>query len=147
METEKKTLRKWILLILVLLIPITAVLVALRISQAASREKEMNRLKREMVSELLNNAEDRRKVATDWFLENIEVNLSLMAVSLQEFLTEDGYDGPRVFSDGIVIEVRDNKIIYPDDKPANCPEVTMEMLSDGLYKEACMNPLSTVLPV
>ena len=43
METEKKTLRKWILLILVLLIPITAVLVALRISQAASREKEMNR--------------------------------------------------------------------------------------------------------
>ena len=38
-ETEKKTLRKWILLILVLLIPITAVLVALRISQAASREK------------------------------------------------------------------------------------------------------------
>ena len=32
-ETEKKTLRKWILLILVLLIPITAVLVALRISQ------------------------------------------------------------------------------------------------------------------
>ena len=65
METEKKTLRKWILLILVLLIPITAVLVALRISQAASREKEMNRLKMEMVSELLNNAEDRRKVATD----------------------------------------------------------------------------------
>lgn len=100
-----------------------------------------------MVSELLNNAEDRRKVATDWFLENIEVNLSLMAVSLQEFLTEDGYDGPRVFSDGIVIEVRDNQILYPDDKPANCPEVTMEMLSDGLYKEACMNPLSTVLPV
>ena len=46
-ETEKKTLRKWILLILVLLIPITAVLVALRISQAASREKEMNRLKRD----------------------------------------------------------------------------------------------------
>ena len=87
METEKKTLRKWILLILVLLIPITAVLVALRISQAASREKEMNRLKMEMVSELLNNAEDRRKVATDWFLENIEVNLSLMAVALQEFLT------------------------------------------------------------
>ena len=80
-ETEKKTLRKWILLILVLLIPITAVLVALRISQAASREKEMNRLKMEMVSELLNNAEDRRKVATDWFLENIEVNLSLMAVA------------------------------------------------------------------
>ena len=101
METEKKTLRKWILLILVLLIPITAVLVALRISQAASREKEMNRLKMEMVSELLNNAEDRRKVATDWFLENIEVNLSLMAVALQEFLTEDGYEGPRSFEDGV----------------------------------------------
>ncbi|MBR3240205.1 MAG: mechanosensitive ion channel family protein [Oscillospiraceae bacterium] len=136
METEKKTLRKWILLILVLLIPITAVLVALRISQAASREKEMNRLKMEMVSELLNNAEDRRKVATDWFLENIEVNLSLMAVALQEFLTEDGYEGPRSFEDGVVIEVRDNEILYPDDKPANCPEVTMEMLKDGLYKEA-----------
>ena len=119
METEKKTLRKWILLILVLLIPITAVLVALRISQAASREKEMNRLKMEMVSELLNNAEDRRKVATDWFLENIEVNLSLMAVALQEFLTEDGYEGPRSFEDGVVIEVRDNEILYPDDKPAN----------------------------
>ncbi|MER2056170.1 MAG: hypothetical protein ABTB30_12885, partial [Clostridia bacterium] len=139
METEKKKLRKWILLILVLLIPLTAVLVALRITQAESKEKEMDRLKMEMVSELLNNAEERRKLVTYWFRQNIDVNISLMSYTLQEFLTEDGYNGPRVFEDGIVVEVRDNTILYPDDKPEDCPEVTLPMLKSGLYREADMS--------
>jgi len=138
-ETEKKKLRKWILLILVLLIPLTAVLVALRITQAESKEKEMDRLKMEMVSELLNNAEERRKLVTYWFRQNIDVNISLMCYTLQEFLTEDGYNGPRVFEDGIVVEVRDNTILYPDDKPEDCPEVTLPMLKSGLYREADMS--------
>ena len=139
METEKKKLRKWILLILVLLIPLTAVLVALRITQAESKEKEMDRLKMEMVSELLSNAEERRKLVIYWFRQNIDVNISLMCYTLQEFLTEDGYNGPRVFEDGIVVEVRDNTILYPDDKPEDCPEVTLPMLESGLYREADMS--------
>ena len=144
METEKKKLRRWVLLILVLLIPLTAVLITLRINQAESREMEMNRLKMNMVSELLSNAEERRELVTDWFFENIDVNLMMMSLALQEFLTEDGYDGPRVFEDGIVVEVRDNTVLYPDDKPENCPEVTLSMLEESAYKVSDLDKVVSI---
>ena len=127
-EIEQKKLRRWILLILVLLIPISTALVALRITQAVSREREMDRLKMGMVSELLSNAEKRNSLVKKWFLDNIDVNMQLMRDCLKEFLTEDGYNGPRVFEDGIVIEVRGETIIYPDDMPDNCPDITLPIL-------------------
>ena len=130
LEIEKKKLRTLVLLILVLVISITAMLAVFRIFQAASKEREMSRLKMEMVSEMLNNSEERLRISKDWFRQNIDVNVVLMCYTLEEFLTEDGYDGPRVFEDGMVVEVRDNTILYPDELEDDYPEVTLAMLEE-----------------
>ena len=83
MEIEKKKIRTLVLLILVLVISITAVLAVFRIFQAASKEREMSRLKMEMVSEMLNNSEERLRISKDWFRQNIDVNVVLICYTLK----------------------------------------------------------------
>ena len=60
------------------------------------------------------------------FDENAQTTSDLMAEALKELDTPEGYVGPRVFTDGIVIELRDGEPYYPSDYPEDALRLTRE---------------------
>ena len=93
----------------------------------------MNRLKMEMVSELLNNAEDRRKVATDWFLENIEVSEAAYDKAVEavsEVVTEE----TRNSDFGIIMDFRDHDVDADRRLSDKAKSVVKHVLGDLMEK-------------
>ena len=68
----------------------------------------------------------------EWFDRDAAHNVRFMAVLLKHFVRGGKYSGPRVFDDGVVVEVRDGKVIYPAAMPDHFIEITPEQIREGL---------------
>ena len=83
--------------------------------------------------------------STQWFWENEEENLALMKILLGD-LTEDGYyTGPRMFENGMVVELADGQVIYPSEMPAGYVELSEEMVTKEIVGNGEI-PSTTVHP-
>ena len=41
-------------------------------------------------------------------------NVKMTTAVLKQYVTEDGYEGPEIIDEGVVLRVKNNKIVYPD---------------------------------
>ena len=107
--TKKKVIVYSLLGVLVLL----AGFILLRIENHRLESKETAQLQMKMdaVSEVIQTIDDmwiETKNATE---ERVHQDVTFMTRTLADDLTEEGYTGPRVFSDGAVVEIRGNKAL------------------------------------
>ena len=68
----------------------------------------------------------------EWYDENASHNVNFMAAMLQRFVAGDAYTGPRVFDDGVVVEIRDGEVVYPAAMPEHFVEISEEQIREGL---------------
>lgn len=57
--------------------------------------------------------------STIWFEENIGNNVRIMQEALKELVEKGVYTGPRIFDDGVVVEIQDGQIVYPEELPVS----------------------------
>ncbi len=100
--------------LIVLLLSCAAVLVfGLRASM--NRESERNSAKMEAIGELMTLLRtDEKERSSLWMKENNERITVFMADSLREFLEGEEYTGPRMIGEGIVVELREDGVLYPE---------------------------------
>ena len=123
--------RKAVITSVALIVPLCLILVFVGIVFSVYR---VTVLEEETVSSLMTAGED-AGADGQWgsqFEENKRMTIDLMSAALREFVTPEGYEGPRVFKDGIVMELRDGEAYYPDDYPADAVRLTREELDDVL---------------
>ena len=122
--TKKKVFVYSLLIILILL----AGYILLRIENHSlqSKEEAQLQLKMDAVSEVIQTIDDmwiETKNATE---KRVRQDVTFMTRTLAEDLTEEGYNGPRVFTDGAVVEIRNGKVLWPEGVPVNTPELKVE---------------------
>ena len=78
------------------------------------REAEQEELKMSSLLDFINDVYAQRDTADRRFTEFVSRDVRFMSGLLREFLTEDGYDGPRTFRDGFVAELRGDEVLLPD---------------------------------
>jgi len=80
-----------------------------------AREEEMLALKMDTMLNVVDDVNARRMAADEGITANRRAGVRMMTGLLREFVTADGYDGPRTFSDGFVAEFRDGHVILPQE--------------------------------
>lgn len=76
-------------------------------SQGAVKVKE--------ITESLKNAGAEQENVGVWTADYTNYSIDIMTDALKEYVTENGYEGPKVFQNGIVAEIRDGELILPEE--------------------------------
>lgn len=50
--------------------------------------------------------------------------VNMICAALMPFASDDGYEGPDIIKNSLVVRVKDDQIIYPDGSPAVFPDLT-----------------------
>ena len=135
MKKEKKQINKTgraFFIMLFLLIPVFLFLSLLSMHFALKRETEQENMKRSALVNIVSNEQLENLTAEKQFDEKLSALLQLMTDSLKEFITEDGYTGPRMFTHGFVAELKDSRIVVPDEIPGGELLLTGELVEESI---------------
>ncbi|MBQ9007031.1 MAG: hypothetical protein IJ092_11780 [Atopobiaceae bacterium] len=115
-----------VLIMLFLLVPTFFVL--LLTTAIGSTYKQFNRANRALVSvaEEIQLDEKSGKEAVEDFNTLAESNVKLTSTMLKSLITDEGYIGPRVFSDGVVAQVVDGQLVYPEGTHSALLDLTLD---------------------
>ncbi|MBR4501229.1 MAG: mechanosensitive ion channel [Clostridia bacterium] len=102
-------------------------------------EQTDDRMKLDSICEVIGFAEAMREHSGASYERHLQQKIRLMTEALSLDVTEEGYAGPRLFSDGAVVVIRDGKAAWPEGIPADFPELNV---SDVLAGE----PMEAVVP-
>ena len=108
-----------------------------------ARENEMMELKMSTMMDIVSDVNMRRTAADTSISENMSAGISMMTNLLKEFVTEDGYEGPRTFSDGIVAELQGERVSFPQGYRDLEKQVTREMIEKSIESGAMMSCVAT----
>ena len=133
-KRNKKIISSAVITVLLLII-LFAALVVQGIWNAAAREEETCRLKLDTMIDMVSFMDARQDSAEKAFEKKINQNVRFMAEALREFVTENGYTGPRLFSDGAVIEIQGEDILYPENMPKALQIVTPQLIEQTIKGE------------
>ena len=115
-----------------ILVPILLILIFLSTHFDRKRENEQDEIKRET---LVNTAANERlevENADARFDAKLALLLEFTTDSLKEFVTEEGYTGPRMFEHGFVAEFRDGQLLLPDEFPEGDMQLTPELAEESI---------------
>ena len=101
------------------------------LADCQEKELKVSRYKVSSVAMLLEHAEKTRSDAVDFFDSHEQKNLQFMELYLKDYVTEDGYDGPRVFEDGAVVELQGDQVSWPEGMSIDIPDVTADQIRQG----------------
>ncbi len=123
-----KTLIAFIILFLLL-----AVFTAFAFSTKVLFPREASsgqKLKVSGMTAIVKRVEDQIDLVESGFRQDREKSAELMTYALGQFVTEDGYEGPDVFDNGIVLRIEKGTIVYPETGTVRFPGLkTAEDLS------------------
>lgn len=145
-KSLKKVLIHGIILLMILLL-VSTVLIITETRFFRQREAESLQVQLENIGDLMEELSQENIAVEQCFEENIGSNVRLMVSALQTFVTEEGYTGPRMFDDGMVIEFQGDRTIYPDEMRPGFLRITREMVMAGLSgKNAIMDEVLSYPP-
>lgn len=130
-SVSKKTVTAFIIMA-VLLIPISIVMALAGMRLTRNRENAQNELKMNVLSKLVANESDMLEVAGEQFDRNLSANLMMVTTSLKEFVTEDEYTGPRVLTNGFVVELREGAVVLPEGMPKGRMALTQSLIEQSV---------------
>ena len=114
MKTMKKQFLFACLIALVLLILSGALLIRFGVSASAAREAKYGEAMMESIEELVKILRSGERERSSTLLkENNERIVHFTAKTLREFVDGETYIGPRVIGEGVVVELRGDRVIYP----------------------------------
>ena len=111
-----RTIRAFVIMV-VMLIPVIVYMILGGMRFAKDRENAQIKLKMDILAELVTNENKMYKEAVEAFDRNLDKHMRMMTVSLGKLVTQEGYVGPRVLSDGFVVELRGDDVILPEGMP------------------------------
>lgn len=123
------------LLTLILFIPSCFLLYRAGESLSVKRELERGEFIMEDVSRLIRVLDRDARNSMDWFQEDTDQLVHFMTSALKGFVSKNGYTGPPVTEDGVVVEVKGGKVIYPEEMPEGLISVTPQMIEETLASE------------
>ena len=136
MKKIKQSMRYKELIALVLIVLIyflfRAVLSFVGAKLNETRETELIELKMNVITDIVAYGNEKRTAADASVSENLAMHIELMTNLLGEFVTEDGYTGPRVFSDGFVAEVQGERILIPAEYEKIGAKISLGLIEEGL---------------
>lgn len=142
MEKIKKSIRRkeiLSMLIVVLLFFLLRYAFLEVITKASeTRENEMLELNMSTMMDVVSDISTKRETAFTDFSDNLKAVIGMMTTFLKEFAGENGYDGPRTFSDGFVAELRDGKLRFPEGYRGLEKQVTREIIEESLKSGSVM---------
>ena len=118
-------------LIVVLLMAVGIVLYQMENRVLLDKEQADNRLKLDVVSEVIRYAEEIRESSLGSYENHLQQRVRFMAAVLSADTTGDGYDGREVYSDGAVVRLLDGSVIWPEGIPEGFPDLNEEDLREG----------------
>ena len=139
MENIRKTIRKKelasMLIVAALFILLQYAFLAVMTKAGEARENEMLELNMGTMMNVVSDVHTRREAAYANISDNLKAGIGMMVNFLKEFADENGYTGPRTFSDGAVAELRDGQVRFPEGyrglEKQLTPEIVVESLASG----------------
>ncbi len=129
-------------LIILLFFLIRFALIFIGTKLGETRENEQNQVKMNMLMNILSEGNEKRAAADARITGYEAADVELVTNLLKELVTEDGYIGPRVLKDGFVIELRNDRLILPEEYRAFGTVLTREVIEEGLKN----GPMSVAVP-
>ena len=119
-------------LIILLFFLIRFALIFIGTKLGETRENEQNQIKMNMLMNILSEGNDKRAAADARITGYEAADVELVTNLLKELVTEDGYIGPRVLPDSFVVELRNDRLILPEEYQAYGTDLTREVIEEGL---------------
>ena len=121
------------LFVLVMFLPVSAILTYISLHYIHGREDEHLQLRMSVIREIIDVQTQNIEETREWFDQTLASNMHLMTDTLKEYVSEEGYTGQRVFSDGFVVELDGNECIFPDElKPSVTSQITPGLIRESL---------------
>ena len=118
MEKIKKSIRRKeivsMLIVVLLFFLLRYAFLEVITKASETRENEMLELNMSTMMDVVSDISTKRETAYTGISDNLKAGIGMMTNFLKEFAGENGYDGPRTFSDGFVAELRDGKLRFPE---------------------------------
>ena len=118
---KNKTLIAFIILIL-LLAGFVAIALSGKIITPGGLSSRQE-LKVSSMVDTIKRVEDQVTLIDSQFSMVTEASADLMVYALEQFVTENGYDGPDVFDHGIIVRAEKGEIVYPETAAVRFPEL------------------------
>ncbi len=91
--------------------------------------------KAEAVAKMNTALESEAEASAVWMEENLKNLIFFMTNALKEFVRNGRYTGPRLFEDGMVVELNGDEVIYPEELPEGYITLTREMIEQACSSE------------
>lgn len=128
---RKRTARTF-LITAIMLIPVGVFMVLGGMRFARERENAQIRLKMDALAELVANENEMYNAAVEAFDRKLAAHMTMMTVSLGKLATPEGYAGPRLFSDGFVVQLRGDDVILPEGMPEEKPWLSRSIIEQSI---------------
>lgn len=126
-----RTIRAFVIMV-VMLIPVIVYMILGGMRFAKDRENAQIKLKMDILAELVTNENKMYKEAVEAFDRNLDKHMRMMTVSLGKLVTQEGYVGPRVLSDGFVVELRGDDVILPEGLPKHQMQINRNDIEQSI---------------
>ena len=128
---HKRTIRAFVIMA-VMLIPVGVFMILGGMRFARDRENAHIRLKMDALAELVANENEMFNAAVEAFDENLARHMTMMTVSLGRLVSREEYAGPRMLSDGFVVELRGDEVLLPEGIPKDRLRLTRSDIEQSL---------------
>lgn len=128
---RKKTIRAFILMA-IMMIPVSVYMILGGMRFARDREKAQVMLKMDALAELVDNENEMYSEAVKAFDGNLTSHMNMMTASLGKLVSQEGYDGPRVLTDGFVVELQGKDVIMPEGMSGGSIQLSKSVIEKSL---------------
>ena len=130
-----KTIRTMIL-VLVLMIPIGMAMFFLDKRVNDQREEQQKQVRINALTRIIYYGKEERNAAEKEFDRNLAREVELNVCFLKENVTEEGYTGPRILSNGFIVELQGDKVIIPEGVPEGEMQISREVIKESVASGA-----------
>lgn len=130
-SVPKKTIKAFIIMT-ILLIPITVVMVLAGMQLTKNREQAQIEMKMNALTKLVANENEMLVAAKERYDSNLSAYMKMVTTSLKALVTEDGYTGPWILSDGFVVELRGDDVVLPEGVPVSRDALSRSLIEESL---------------
>ena len=106
---------------------------------AEARENEIMELKMSTMMDIISDVNTRRAAAYNDISDNLKADIRMMTNLLREFVTADGYDGPRSVDGGFVAELQSGRVILPQEYRGLEKKLSREIIEESIQSGAVMS--------
>ena len=127
---------KSIILVLALMIPIGMAMFFLDKRVNDQREEQQKQMRINELTRIIYYGKEERIAAEKEFDRNLAREVELNVCFLKENVTEEGYTGSRILSNGFIVELQGDKVIIPEGVPEGDMQISRAVIKESVASGA-----------